>query len=161
MAGSADFYADGQWNFFCDLCGRKNKSSDGVKTWDNHYVCRHHKEVRNPQDFVRGVKDDPSVPWVRAEAPDDFVPLPWTRTFNDSITLDEEISKLIRKIIGSYKGLPVNDGVLNGAAINANATDLLSDPERYVLTETVQVVIQHYIVPQSINGAALNTYPLG
>lgn len=65
MAGKADFWADGQWNFYCDLCGAKTKSYDGVKTWNNLYVCRHHKEIRNPQDFLRGVKEDPSVPWTR------------------------------------------------------------------------------------------------
>ncbi len=73
MAGTADFYADGQWNFYCDLCGRKEKSDNGRKTWDNFYVCARHKEVRNPQDFVRGVKDDQSVPWSRSRPPEVFV----------------------------------------------------------------------------------------
>lgn len=73
MAGSADFYADGQWNFFCDLCGRKEKSSIGRKTWDNFYVCARHREIRNPQDFVRGIKDNQTVPWNRPRPPDDFV----------------------------------------------------------------------------------------
>ena len=63
--GATDFYADGEWFFYCDLCGKREHSSKGVKTWDNFYVCRRHKEARNPQDFVRGVKDDPSVPWTR------------------------------------------------------------------------------------------------
>ena len=66
--GIADRYADGEWNFYCDLCGRKAKSSTAMKTWDNHYVCRHHKEVRNPQDFLRGVKEHQSVPWTRPES---------------------------------------------------------------------------------------------
>ena len=70
---SADFFANGQWNFFCDLCGRKEKSSKGVKTWDNFYVCRKHKEQRNPQDFLKGVKDDQTVPWSRPEPADTFV----------------------------------------------------------------------------------------
>ena len=70
----ADFWADGKWNFFCDLCGRKQKSSRAMKTWQGLYVCRHHKEVRNPQDFLRGVKDDQSVPWTRPEkTPETFV----------------------------------------------------------------------------------------
>ena len=75
--GKADFFADGQWNFFCDLCGAKQKSGRAMKTWNGLYVCRHHKEVRNPQDFIRGVKDDPSVPWTRPEkVPETFVPAP-------------------------------------------------------------------------------------
>ncbi len=71
--GIADRYADGEWNFQCDLCGRKAKSSTAMKTWDNHYVCQHHKEVRNPQDFVAGVKDDQTVPWTRSTPADTFV----------------------------------------------------------------------------------------
>lgn len=73
MSGTADFYADGQWNFYCDLCGRKEKSTNGRKTWDNFYVCARHREVRNPQDFVRGVKDDQSTPWSRPKPADQFV----------------------------------------------------------------------------------------
>lgn len=77
MAGKADFYADGQWNFYCDLCGAKNTSNNGVKTWDNFYVCRHHKEQRNPQDFVRGIKDVQTVPWTRPNTTPTFVPVCW------------------------------------------------------------------------------------
>ncbi len=74
MAGPL-YYADGQWNFYCDLCGRKEKSSKGRKTWDGFYVCAYHKEMRNPQDFVRGVKDDQTVPWSRSKPADVFVPV--------------------------------------------------------------------------------------
>jgi hypothetical protein len=62
---AADYFAPGQWNFYCDLCGKKAKSGTARKTWEGHYVCASHKEVRNPQDFVRGVKDDQSTPWSR------------------------------------------------------------------------------------------------
>jgi hypothetical protein len=72
--GIADYFKRGEWNFHCDLCGRKRKSGDGVKTWNGLWACREHKEQRNPQDFVRGVKDDQSVPWSRPEAADQFVP---------------------------------------------------------------------------------------
>lgn len=65
--GKADYYRSGEYNFFCDLCGAKTKSSDSMLTWNGLRVCRHHKEVRNPQDFLRGVKDDQSVPWSRPE----------------------------------------------------------------------------------------------
>lgn len=65
MPGHADHFAPGQWNFYCDICGCKNKSGDARKTHDGAYVCSKHKEERNPQDMVRGVKDDQSVPWQR------------------------------------------------------------------------------------------------
>jgi hypothetical protein len=72
--GKADYYADGQWNFTCDLCGAKTKSSVAMKTWNNLYVCRHHKELRNPQDFIRGVKENMSLPWTRPKQPETFTP---------------------------------------------------------------------------------------
>lgn len=65
----ADFFKDGAWNFTCDLCGRKQKSTRAMFTWNGLYVCKHHKEVRNPQDFLRGVKDNQSVPWTRPYEP--------------------------------------------------------------------------------------------
>ena len=65
MSGKADFFKDGEWNFYCDLCGAKNKSGDAMKTWDGHYVCSFHKEVRNPQDYQRAIRDDRTVPWTR------------------------------------------------------------------------------------------------
>lgn len=84
-----DYWAPGQWNFFCDLCGKKAKSGTAVKTWDGFYVCAFHKEVRNPQDFLRGVKDDQHVPWSRHEAPDQYVPQFRTLHFDEAITLSE------------------------------------------------------------------------
>ena len=72
MSGN-NYYAKGQWNAYCDLCGKPAKSSSMRKTWDGFYVCAFHKEERNPQDFLRGVKDDQSVPWSRPEANWQFV----------------------------------------------------------------------------------------
>lgn len=73
--GKADYYADGQWNFFCDFCGAKAKSGTAMKTWNGFYVCKHHKEARNPQDYLRGIRDNQSVPWTRPEkVPETFVP---------------------------------------------------------------------------------------
>lgn len=60
----------GDWNALCDRCGRKFKASQLKKTWDNLYVCKDDWEPRHEQDFLRGVKDDPSVPFTR---PDDTV----------------------------------------------------------------------------------------
>jgi hypothetical protein len=65
--GDADYFASGEWNFYCELCGKKAKSSTAMKTWDGHYVCASHKEVRNPQDFIRGVTDQQPLPWTRSE----------------------------------------------------------------------------------------------
>ena len=69
----ATSYVPGEWSFQCDLCGKRENSGNGVRTWDNFYVCAHHQEMRNPQDFVRGVRENQSLPWSRPVPPDTFV----------------------------------------------------------------------------------------
>lgn len=62
-----NFYVEGLWNFTCDECGRGFKSSAMTRRWDGAMVCNTGScnEERQPQDFVRGVKDNPSVPVAR------------------------------------------------------------------------------------------------
>lgn len=71
--GRSDFYKDGDYNGICDRCGFKYKFSVLKHTWDGLYVCKKCFEIRQPQDFVKGVKDNPSVEVSRAETPDEFV----------------------------------------------------------------------------------------
>ena len=59
------YYQRGDWNSVCDVCGRGFKFSQLRKRWDSAYTCPECWEIRQPQDFVRGVKDDPSVPIAR------------------------------------------------------------------------------------------------
>lgn len=68
------YFADGDWNFLCAICGSKEKSSKAVKTWDGFYVCQHHNEQRNPLDFIRGIADSAALPWSRPIPADTFVP---------------------------------------------------------------------------------------
>src|SRR5574337_2147516 len=70
---SADYYKRGSWNFICEVCGQKFKAEQMRKRWDGLIVCHADWEPRHAQDFVRGVKDNPSVPISRPEAPDSFV----------------------------------------------------------------------------------------
>lgn len=64
----------GAWNAKCDRCGWSFKNYELKKTWDGFYVCDECWEPRHPQDFVRGVEDDPSVPWTRPDDnPDDGI----------------------------------------------------------------------------------------
>jgi hypothetical protein len=70
--GKSDYYADGEWNTICDMCGFKYKSSQIKKQWDGVMACRKCWRPRQPQDFVRGTKDQQRVSWTRDEAPDAF-----------------------------------------------------------------------------------------
>src|SRR5690348_14759316 len=71
--GHADYWSSGNPNAICDRCGFKFKLSGLKKEWDGLMVCDVCWEPRQPQDFVRGVKDQRPIPDARPETPDVFV----------------------------------------------------------------------------------------
>lgn len=176
--GDSDYYADGDWNFFCDLCGKKAKASTGVKTWDGHWVCRSHKEIRNPQDFIRGVRENLSVPWERPEAPDTFVGINYTRTFTDPVRLTEASNKglQINFGLGKYTDSSINGQLINEYALNSNGASYIT-PEDIILSEThfannnlpftepvavgLETLTFYLGSPTALNGAAINKLLLG
>ncbi len=66
--GPKDYLKLGDHNAICDECGFKFKASELRKRWDGAMVCKIDFEVRHPQDFIRAIKDNPSVPWSRPDA---------------------------------------------------------------------------------------------
>lgn len=67
---NANYLKRGDHNVICDICGFKYKASQLMKQWDGLRVCREDYSPRHPQEFVRGKKDDQSVPWTRGEGTD-------------------------------------------------------------------------------------------
>lgn len=63
-------HKNGEWLAICNVCGFQFHSSMLKKRWDGLMVCKDDWEERHPQDFVKGVKDDQSVPWTRTEPED-------------------------------------------------------------------------------------------
>lgn len=61
------FYKPGDWNAVCFRCGVQFKASELRKTWQGFYACKKDWEPRHPQDFVKAVPDNPSVPWAQPE----------------------------------------------------------------------------------------------
>lgn len=77
--GQADYWLPGGWNMVCRVCGFKYKNIDMRLRWDNVWVCYKDYEERQPQDFVRGVKDQMAVPYSSPEPADVFtgdIPVP-------------------------------------------------------------------------------------
>lgn len=66
--GPADYYAEGEWNLVCSICGRKMKSGDAVKNWQGMWRHRRCNDIRQPQDFVRVLPDDQTVPFSQPPA---------------------------------------------------------------------------------------------
>jgi hypothetical protein len=74
-------YDKGDWKALCDVCGREYKSSQLKQRWDGLMCCHQDWEIRQPQDFVRGVADTQIAPWTRPEPSDYFIPI----TYNSQI----------------------------------------------------------------------------
>lgn len=66
--GRADYWAPGDWNAACALCGHKFKASMLRKHWTGDYRCELCWEPRQPQDWVKAVPDDPTPPWVQPQS---------------------------------------------------------------------------------------------
>lgn len=78
--GRADYYLPGGWNMLCQVCGFKYKNVDMKLRWDNVWCCPEDWEVRQPQDFVRGVSDPMMVPYTSPEPPVQFDTFPPIQT---------------------------------------------------------------------------------
>lgn len=65
VKGPADYFKLGDFNAECSISGFKRKASQLVKNWQGQYRIPEFNEPRQPQDFVRGVQDVQSVPWVQ------------------------------------------------------------------------------------------------
>ncbi len=65
--GLWDHFRFGDWNAACSMCGRKRKASQLVRNWQGMWRCPEHNEPRHPQDFVKGVREDMSVPWAQPQ----------------------------------------------------------------------------------------------
>lgn len=63
--GPADHQEIGTWNVRCSMCYAKRKASEMVKNWQGQYRCPTHNEPRHPQDFLKAIPDNPSVPYVQ------------------------------------------------------------------------------------------------
>jgi hypothetical protein len=64
-----NWYEMGAYNMSCDQCGRIFKSGELRLRWDNAWVDDACWEIRQPQDFVRGIPDNQSVPYARIRPP--------------------------------------------------------------------------------------------
>lgn len=64
---SDDGFKPGDWKAQCFRCGATKHASTMRKQWQGYYVCHEHWEPRQPQDFVRGVPDQPAAPWVQPD----------------------------------------------------------------------------------------------
>ena len=61
----ADYLSLGDWNARCSLCYEKYKASELTRNWQGQWRCHKCQEPRQPQDFVRGVPENQTPPFVQ------------------------------------------------------------------------------------------------
>lgn len=128
--GKADFLRIGDYNAICDSCGQKFKFSQLKLRWDGLYCCTVNRcwEIRQPQDYVRGVMDRQAVPISRPDAPPIFIQditvtesTVSTLSFIKALlkSLLANVSSVATILIQYYPSLGGNK-VVNGSALNTN-----------------------------------------
>jgi hypothetical protein len=130
-------YDKGDWIALCDVCGRKYKASNLKKRWDGLMCCDDDWEIRQPQDFVRGIADTQIAPWLRSEPSNSFV-------------------AVTQALLGLFSS--VSNATLNVLAIYA--------PYNLKITSSVTATVTYIQLntpstPESINGSPINTITLG
>jgi hypothetical protein len=106
-------YDKGDWIADCDVCGRKYKASQLTQRWDGLMCCDDDWEIRQPQDFVRGVPDTQIAPWLRPEPADQFITFafvapPVLIPVTETVTLTTLV----------FPDPTRSDTLINGAALN-------------------------------------------
>jgi hypothetical protein len=129
-------YDKGDWIADCDVCGRKYKASVLRQRWDGLMCCPDDWEIRQPQDFVRGVPDTQIAPWLRPEPNDSFVPV---TTAQWLVTWITNAASLVTTVIYAPWNMRLRSIV--------------------IATLTYARVLPS--TPESINGSAINTKTLG
>ena len=129
-------WANGGWLVICDACGRKFKESELRQRWDGLMVCRGDWEVRQPQDYVRGVADIQAPPYVRPEQQNSFLPFDFTQYPVEELPVEERVAKNFNKVDYNYSATSatLNGDPLNTLALNALGS-YLPDPEQLLFSE--------------------------
>jgi hypothetical protein len=125
--GHADYLSNGNYNAICDRCGSKFKFSMLKKEWDGLYVCTANGcwEARQPQDYVKGIRDNMSVPVSRPEAGNMFMQA-LSAVISSTATLIVSRIRLQSYLVNVISASSISKvlfkptKVINGSTINSN-----------------------------------------
>lgn len=71
--GTERFYKPGSFYRICDRTGFATRAERTRAEWQGLIVSDRVWEARQPQDFVKGVQDNQTVPYARPRQPDQFI----------------------------------------------------------------------------------------
>ena len=109
-------FDSGDWKADCDVCGRTYKASQLQQRWDGLMCCHQDWEIRQPQDFVRGIPDNQLAPWTRPEPSDSFIPFNFTPLIPNA-TSSSTVTMGIRFIEFTVTPVQINAAPLNTQTI--------------------------------------------
>ena len=126
--GHADYLRNGDYNAICDRCGSKFKFSQLKLEWDGLYVCTANGcwEPRQPQDYVKGVRDDMAVPVSRPDQPNVFLDTIYVTPSVSIASIIKGVLKSLAVSVSSAVSVALSTTlrgfgkkVVNGSAINS------------------------------------------
>jgi hypothetical protein len=79
-------YRSGDWLYTCQRCGFTYYASQVRQEWTGLRVCASCWDPRHPQEFVRGVRDDQTVPYANPPSAPRFL-LPNEVSFDGDLVL--------------------------------------------------------------------------
>jgi len=135
------------------MCGRKRKASTMVQNWQGLWRCPEHNEPRQPQDFVRGLQDIQTPPWVQPEEDTDIQ----VCTYNGCSAVPGWATpgcsipgrKTIQPVYGVF-------GILFVGSVGGQITGVLKEPIPFLLGTYKTTLADGEIRNISYNGTAAN-----
>lgn len=126
----ANYYKDGDYNVIADCCGFKVKASTTRKQWNGLRVCIRHWEAQHPQDFLRGKRDDQSVPDPRPDSAPIF-------NYPSGILLDNTGMPVLDSddqwILTSANQNPILNTIPDGALLDSTSLPVLDSNNQYII----------------------------
>ena len=131
--GTERHYRPGSFYRICDRTGFAKRAEQTRKQWNNIIVWNDVWEIRQPQDFVRGISDDQTVPQARPRAVDAYDgPL---HTF---IIVAANIGDLIINVNETarmYAGDQISLALDNGAVLETIIVKVLSQSQLQLMVQ--------------------------
>lgn len=124
-------YVGGSFYRICDMTGFKIRAERTSKQWNNLIVREQSWEPRQPQDFVKGVRDEQAAPEPRPRQVNVFLgPLTTTLEANAAAGATQlSVQSSVRMEIGDNITLPLTDTVYSGNITSVpNSTTINIDP---------------------------------
>lgn len=151
----------GAWNAICDRCGFKFKNFDLKKEWNGLYTCKDCWEPRHESDFVRGIPDDPSVPWTRPDSNSNTsaTAIDGTAIETDNLTDTIGDADKVLRVDGTPRMSRIQDWnttFTSNRQATFNSTDAINDDEFTIYYTATETAFTFSVVGETTRSETIN-----